>query len=242
MLQRTTISSTMSNNVTGAMPSPSLGWGRELTTRLWNSPVGVLIRILSMPLDRTALLWWGLILSLFSAGAGMHIWMSIQIAQSERSLIQLEQEHAKIELVNAEFMWQISEYTNLTSVQKRAEGLGFRLNFENRYMPLASNLGPVDMSTKPMVDALPMSPQNQAAQGNPSNESMGSRMTFERLNISFQGGEWLPDLRRRSGELFQDLNLGLDLLWQDLRFYGGQTWQRMAGEFLPPETIIAATE
>ena len=238
MLQRTPISSAMSNNLTGAMPSPSMGWGRDLTARMRNTPGGVVIRILAMPLDRTALLWWGLILSLFAAGAGMHIWMSIQIAQSEQSLIQLNQEHAKIELVNAEFMWQISEYTNLTSVQNRAEGLGFRLDFENRYMPLASNLEPVGRT----AEALPMTSEAQADQASPSNEMIGNRLTFERLNISFTGDAWLPDLRRRSGELFEDLNLGLDLFWQDLRFYGGQTWQRMAGEFIQPETIIAATE
>ena len=251
MYQQTPISSAVSARgsanvaVPGSTTLPPINV--DLARRLRENPVGTLVRILSMPLDRTAFLWWMLILTLFAAGAGVHIWMSIQIAQAETQLAQLETEHAEIELVNAELMWQISEYTSLTQVQRRAEGLGFDLNFNNRYMPLASNLNPVVMTTEPVVEALPTATSGPVAAPQPGGQETremdsGGQLTFERLGISVPRGAWMQDLRNRSGTIFADVNLGLDLLWQDLRSYGEQTWKRMAGEFFSAGTSVATNQ
>lgn len=251
MLQRTTISQTLAAPSAPTLP-PLSG---DLARRLRRNPVGTIVRILSMPLDRTAFAWWTVIMLLFGAGAGVHIWMSIQVATAQAQLLQLQQEHEATELVNAEIMWQISEYTNLAQVQRRAEEMGFKLSFDNRYMPVAADMGPVVLTTEPVVVALPtVNPAGPSGSPAPSQEnallsmpgggtggdSASNRLTFDRLGISVERGGWMADLRTRSGAVFSDMNIGLDLLWRDLRTYGEQALKRMAGDFFPSTTTVAS--
>ena len=241
MLQRTA----MPNS---SAPSVSVNLTGPIRNALHNSPLGVVVRVLSMPLDRTAFVWWLAILALFGAGAGVHVWLSVQIAQAQTQLTDLKAEHTRIELDNAELMWQISQYTSLPQVQSRATSMGFRMDFSNQYMPVAADLPPVVITTQPMVQALTTANPSPASGPTPSNveaardaDSAASRMNFGRLGISVPRTDWVEDLRVRADTIFTDLNLGLDLLWTDLRAYGERTWPRMAGDPNTPKTILAAT-
>ena len=243
MLQQTAIPSSLSS-VPGQL---SGGLTESIRNTLRNNPLGTVMRILSMPLDRTAFLWWMAIMLLFGAGAGVHIWLSVQITQAENQLALLQTEHAESELVNAELMWQISQYTSLPVVQSRATSMGFQRDYANLYMPLAADLPPVVMTTEPMVQALPTANLNPSvAASQPTADSNGtldlsSRLDFGRLGISVPRTDWVQDLRLRADGFFTDLSLGFDALWSDLRVYGQDTWQRMAGDPSVPETTIAAT-
>ncbi len=243
MLQQTAIPSSLSS----APGQMSGGLTGSIRDTLRHNPLGTVMRILSMPLDRTAFVWWVAIMLLFGAGAGVHIWLSVQIAQAENQLALLQAEHAESELVNAELMWQISQYTSLPVVQNRATSMGFQKDYANLYMPLAADLPPVVMTTDPVVQALPTVSANlpvvanqPAAQGN-GNPDISSRLDFGRLGISVPRTDWVQDLRVRTDGFFTDLNLGFGTLWADLRVYGQQTWQRMAGDPSTTETTIAAT-
>ncbi len=236
MLQRTAMPSSIS-------PVP-LDLSGSIRTGLRNNPVGTVIRILSMPLDRTAFAWWLVILTLFGAGAGVHIWLSVQIAQSQNQLSVLTAEHTQIELDNAELMWQISQYTSLPMVQSRATSMGFHMDYENQYVPVAANLPAVVITTEPMVQALPTANPGNGAANQPTVGAGGtsddaSRINFGRLGISVQRIDWVQDLRLRTDGFFTDLGLGLDSLWSDLRAYGENALQRMAGGPSGSETIIA---
>ncbi len=243
MLQQTAIPSSLSS-VPGQLSGGLTGVVRNT---LRNNPLGTVVRILSMPLDRTALVWWMAIMLLFGAGAGVHIWLSVQIAQAESQLALLQTEHTESELANAELMWQISQYTSLPVMKSRATSMGFQMDYANRYMPLATNLPAVVITTEPAVQALSTTTANLApAPSRSVTESddtldPSSRLTFGRLGISVQRTDWVQDLRLRTNVFFTDLNLGFDTLWSGLRVYGERTWQRMAGDPNTPETTIAAT-
>ena len=243
MLQRTAISSSISP-LPGHLSGDLAG---SIRSSLRKNPLGTVARILSMPLDRTALVWWMAIMVLFGAGAGVHIWLSVQITQAESQLAVLQAEYAESELVNAELMWQISQYTSLPVVKSRATSMGFQMDYANRYMPLAANLPAVVITTQPAVQALSTTTANLApapsrsATESDGNLDLSSRLTFGRLGISVQRTDWVQDLRLRTNGFFTDLNLGFDTLWSDLRVYGKRTWQRMAGDPNTPETTIAAT-
>ena len=243
MLQQSAIPSTLSS-VPGQMSGGLTG---SIRNTLRHNPLGTVMRILSMPLDRTAFVWWMAIMLLFGAGAGVHIWLSVQITQAENQLAILQAEHAESELANAELMWQISQYTSLPVVQNRATSMGFQMDYVNLYMPLAADLPTVVMTTQPMVQALPTVSVNPpvtavqpAAQENGTLD-VSSRLDFGRLGISVPRTDWVQDLRLRTDGFFTDLNLGFDALWSDLRAYGQNTWQRMARDPSTPETTIAAT-
>ncbi len=246
MLQQNALPSSLSS-APGQLSGGLTGSIRET---LRNNPLGTVMRILSMPLDRAAFVWWTVIMLLFGAGAGVHIWLSVQIAQAESQLTLLQAEHTEFELANAELMWQISQYTSLPVVQSRATSMGFRNDYANLYMPLAADLPPVVMTTDPVVQALPTAnPTQPVAASQPAAEArqgdgpldLSSRLDFGRLGISVQRTDWVQDLRLRTDGFFTDLNLGFNTLWSDLRAYGQQTWQRMAGDPNRPKTTIAAT-
>ena len=104
------------------------------TGRTGPHPVRQLVGRLLQPMDRTTFLWWLAVLVVCAAGASLHIWTSIQMAENGEQLAAIRAEYGHQERLNAELMWQISQHTALPQVQARATEMGFEQVYNNIYI------------------------------------------------------------------------------------------------------------
>lgn len=105
--------------VPNALP---LGTAQHAEMRRW---LRWLTQALSLPSDWVSFTLFAIVVAVLSGGLILHIHLSAQIYQTQLEIDQLALVHDEIAHQNTELIWQISQFTSLNTIYRRAEAMGY---------------------------------------------------------------------------------------------------------------------
>lgn len=93
---------------------------------------------LSLPSTLQGYLFFVLCLLILAFTMALHITLSAEGMRLDRELTALEEEYARIERINANLVWEISESTSLAEINAQAVALGYAPVTEFKYVVMGS--------------------------------------------------------------------------------------------------------